>query len=145
MRLTTNMTKVTFDLDSKHSDTYGKQEKTDYNAHYQTNGYHPLVPFDGLTGDFLKAELHSRNIYTSNGLGVFVNEHYNQVVPSSNIHVRRDNGFAIPKLYDLCEAYNSFFMSRFVLQMDRPACKWTKSDYTSLRLQANLFEQRVYC
>lgn len=54
VRLARNVTEMIFDLDSTHSDTYGKQERTDYNAHYQTNGYHPLVAFDGLTGDFLK-------------------------------------------------------------------------------------------
>ena len=77
--------------------------------------YHPLVAFDGLTGDFLKAELRSGNVYTSNGVGAFVKplfEHFNQVVPVSNILVRGDNGFATPELYDLCEAYDSFFVIR---------------------------------
>ncbi|EIC1657164.1 transposase [Listeria monocytogenes] len=36
-----------------HSDTFGNQEKSHYNAHYQTNGYHLLVAFEGLTGHFL--------------------------------------------------------------------------------------------
>ena len=38
VRLARNTIEMIFDLDSTHSDTYGKQEKTDYNAHYQTNG-----------------------------------------------------------------------------------------------------------
>ncbi|WP_344909920.1 transposase, partial [Amphibacillus indicireducens] len=38
-----------FDLDSANFTTCGKQYSTDYNAHYQTTGYHPLVLFDGLT------------------------------------------------------------------------------------------------
>jgi hypothetical protein len=65
-----------------------------------------------LTGDFLKAELRSGNVYTSNGIGAFVEplfEHYNQVVPVSNILVR---GFATPELYDICETYDSFFVIR---------------------------------
>src|SRR5699024_7400193 len=84
VRSARNTTEMIFDLDSTHSDTYGDQENTDYNAHYRTNGYHPLVAFDGLTGDFLKAELRSGNVYTSNGVGTFMEplfEHYNQVVP----------------------------------------------------------------
>ena len=40
-----------FDLDSSNFTTCGHQYGTDYNAHYQTTGYHPLVLFDGLTGD----------------------------------------------------------------------------------------------
>src|SRR5699024_2755100 len=42
------------DLDSTHADTYGDQEETAFNAHYETVGFHPLVAFDGVTGDFLK-------------------------------------------------------------------------------------------
>ena len=82
-----------------------------HNAHYRTNGYHPLVAFEGLTGDFLKAELRSGNVvYTSNGIGTFVEplfEHYNQAVPVSNILVRLDSGFATPELYAICEAYET--------------------------------------
>ncbi|WP_313628395.1 transposase, partial [Enterococcus italicus] len=51
-----NIQDMVIDLDSTHSDTYGKQENADFNSHYQTNGYHPLVAFDGLTGMFLGAE-----------------------------------------------------------------------------------------
>ena len=128
VRLARNTTEMIFDLDSTHSDTYGNQEKTDYNAHYQTNGYHPLVAFDGLTGDFLKAELRSGNVYTSNGIGAFVEtlfEHYNQVVPVSNILVRGDSGFATPELYDLCEVYDSFFVIR--LKANRNLSKLAES------------------
>ena len=128
VRLARNTTEMIFDLDSTHSDTYGNQEKTDYNAHYQTNGYHPLVAFDGLTGDFLKAELRSGNVYTSTGIGAFVEplfEHYNQVVPVSNILVRGDSGFATPELYDLCEVYNSFFVIR--LKANRNLSKLAES------------------
>lgn len=35
------------DLDSTHSDTYGNQESSSYNAHYGTMGFHPIVAFDG--------------------------------------------------------------------------------------------------
>ena len=53
-RLVRNDTDMIIDLDSTHSDTFGRQEQTDYNAHYRTHGYHPIVAFDGLTGDYLK-------------------------------------------------------------------------------------------
>lgn len=72
-----------FDLDSTHSDTFGNQEMTDYNAHYQTNGYHPLITFDGLTGYFLKAELRSGDVYASKGVAAFtcqLFDHYHQSV-----------------------------------------------------------------
>ena len=46
-----------FDLDSTLLNTYGSQEGEGFNFHYQAHGYHPLLCYDGLTGDLLKAEL----------------------------------------------------------------------------------------
>src|SRR5699024_9510698 len=54
-----NDTNLIIDLDSTHSDTFGNQELTDYNDHYGTTVYNPLVSFDGLTGDFLEVTLRS--------------------------------------------------------------------------------------
>lgn len=114
-RLVRNDINMIIDLDSTHSDTFGNQEQTAYNAHYGTNGYHPLVAFDGLTGDFLKAKLRSGNQYTSNGVKEFLEpllEHYNQAVPTTDILVRGDSGFATPAIYDLCELYENQYVIR---------------------------------
>lgn len=46
-----------FDLDSMLLNTYGHQEGVGFNYHYQAHGYHPLLYFNGLTGDLLNAEL----------------------------------------------------------------------------------------
>ena len=43
-----------FDLDSTLLNAYGKQEGEAFNYHYQAHGYHPLLCFDGITGDLLK-------------------------------------------------------------------------------------------
>ena len=114
-RLVRNDTNMIIDLDSTHSDTFGNQEQTAYNAHYGTNGYHPLVAFDGLTGDFLKAKLRSGNQYTSNGVKAFLKpllEHYNQTVPTTDILVRGDSGFATPAVYNLCDIHDNYYVIR---------------------------------
>ncbi len=76
----------------------------------------PLVVFDGITGDFLKAQLGPGNIYTSNGVVDFVKpliEHYNEKFPKTILpFLRGDSGFAVPALYDLCEAESVFFVIR---------------------------------
>lgn len=64
---------VLLDLDSTLFGTYGHQEGEGFNFHYQAHGYHPLLCYDGLTGDLLKADL------------------------------RGDSGFSSPKLYKTCE------------------------------------------
>ena len=114
-RLVRNDTNMIIDLDSTHSDTFGHQEETAYNAHYGTNGYHPLVAFDGLTGDFLKAKLRSGNQYTSKGVKEFLEPllaHYNQTIPTTDILVRGDSGFATPDVYDLCDLYENQYVIR---------------------------------
>lgn len=103
------------DLDSTHSDTFGEQESAAYNTHYGTVGFHPLVAFDGVTGDFLKAKLRSGNVYTSNGVKDFVEpiiKHYNEKFPETTPFIRGDSGFAIPELYDLCEAESVYYVIR---------------------------------
>ena len=114
-RLVRNDTNMIIDLDSTHSDTFGHQEQTAYNAHYGTNGYHPLVAFDGITGDFLKAKLRSGNQYTSKGVKEFLKpllEHYNQTIPTTDILVCGDSGFATPDVYDLCDLYENQYVIR---------------------------------
>lgn len=101
------------DLDSSHADTYGKQEQASYNTHYGTVGFHPLVAFDGFTGDFLKAQLRPGNVYTSNNVVEFVRpllNHYNEKFPETSTLVRGDSGFAVPDLYKLCEEESVFYI-----------------------------------
>lgn len=103
------------DLDSTHSDTYGNQESSSYNAHYGTMGFHPLVAFDGATGDFLKAKLRPGNVYTSNGVVELIQpliEHYNETFPETSLFVRGDSGFAVPGLYELCEKESVYYIIR---------------------------------
>lgn len=106
---------VIFDLDSTHSDTFGKQESATFNAHYGTVGFHPLVAFDGVTGDFIKARLRPGNVYTSNGVVEFIQpliEHYNEKSPETKPFVRGDSGFAVQALYDLCEKESVYYVIR---------------------------------
>ncbi len=108
-------TVLIFDLDSTHADTFGEQEETAFNTHYGTVGFHPLVAFDGVTGDFLKAKLRPGNVYTSNGVVDFVKPlitHYNEKFPETTPFLRGDSGFAVPALYDLCEEESVYYVIR---------------------------------
>lgn len=103
------------DLDSTHADTYGRQENATYNAHYRTVGFHPLLAFDDLTGDFLKAKLRKGSDYTSTGVVDFVTSlftHYNEIFPETSILVRGDSGFATPALYEQCEQESIYYLIR---------------------------------
>ena len=108
-----NLQEMIIDVDSTHSDTFGHQEQASYNAHYQVDGYHPLMAFDSLTGMLLATQLRAGNVYTSNGVEVFLEpvlSHYRNYSCDMNILVRGDSGFATPKLYELCEQQDCHFL-----------------------------------
>ena len=96
-----------FDLDSTLLNTYGHQEGEAFNFHYQAHGYHPLLCFDGMTGDLLKAELRNGTQYCSKDADLFMTplmQEYRRKYPDLPLYLRGDSGFAAPGLYEACEA-----------------------------------------
>ncbi len=106
---------ILFDIDSTLLDTYGKQEGEAFNYHYQAHGYHPLLCYDGLTGDLLKAELRGGSTYCGSGAAEFMESllmEYRERFPEMLIALRGDSVFASPDLYELCEKYNCRYTIR---------------------------------
>lgn len=100
---------ILLDLDSTLLDTYGHQEGEAFNYHYMAHGYHPLVCYDGLTGDLLKIQLRDGTAYSSNGVGEFLRpvlEDLTSCEYPAQLSLRGDSGFATPELYELCEEDN---------------------------------------
>ena len=97
---------MVFDLDSTLLNTYGEQEGEAFNYHYQAHGYHPLLCYDGITGDLLKAELRDGTHYCSkeaDGFMIPLLQEYRSKYPSLPLYLRGDSGFAAPELYEACE------------------------------------------
>lgn len=95
-----------FDLDTTLFPTYGEQEGNGFNAHYQADGYHPLLCYDGLTGDLLKAELREGAKYCSKDAEWFMRpllEEFRTKYPELPLYARGDSGFASPELYEALE------------------------------------------
>ncbi len=104
-----------FDLDSTLLNTYGSQEGEGFNFHYQAHGYHPLLCYDGLTGDLLKAELRDGTQYCSKDTDQFMIpllKEYRTKYPSLPLYLRGDSGFASPDLYEACEEYDCKYAIR---------------------------------
>ncbi len=110
---------VLLDLDSTLFATYGKQEGHDFNYHYQANGYHPLLCYDGLTGDLLKAELREGSKYCSKDAEIFMfsvlQEYLDREIQT---FLRADSGFASDKLYSVCEENGCSYAIR--LKISKP-------------------------
>ena len=93
---------VILDLDSTLLDAYGRQEGSAFNFHYQSNGYHPLVCYDGMTGNLIKIQLRDGTQYSCTGVVDFLQkvlDEYLNDYPSIRILLRGDSGFVTPDLY----------------------------------------------
>jgi hypothetical protein len=108
-------TQLLMDLDSTLLETYGSQEGESYNAHYRSHGYHPLLCYDGLTGDLLKAKLRKGSDYCSNGAADFLQpllDEFLTLYPDINLFLRGDSGFAAPSIYSQCETNGVSYVIR---------------------------------
>ncbi|EJP23220.1 transposase, IS4-like family protein [Lachnoanaerobaculum sp. ICM7] len=88
---------IILDLDSTLLNAYGKQEGRAFNFHYQSNGYHPLVCYDGITGDLIKIQLRDGTQYSSTGVVDFLQpilDKYLEAFPEIKLLLRGDSGFA---------------------------------------------------
>ena len=106
---------VILDLDSTLLDAYGKQEGRAFNFHYRSNGYHPLVCYDGMTGDLVKIQLRDGTEYSSTGVVDFLQpilDEYLNDYPAIRILLRGDSGFATPDLYKQCEENGTSYVIR---------------------------------
>jgi hypothetical protein len=87
------------DLDSTLFDTFGHQEGEGFNFHYQNHGYHPLVCYDGMTGDLLKIELRNGTDYSSTGVVEFLQPLLDEFLtgyPELLLFLRGESGFTKP-------------------------------------------------
>lgn len=103
------------DLDSTLLNTYGHQEGEDFNFHYQSHGYHPLVCYDGITGDLLEIQLRDGTDYSSTGVVEFLQPllmEFQNNYPDIPLLLRGDSGFTKPELYEQCEVNGVSYVIR---------------------------------
>ena len=106
---------IILDLDSTLLNAYGKQEGRAFNFHYHSNGYHPLVYYDGITGDLIKIQLRDGTQYSSTGVVDFLQpilDEYLEDFPEIKLLLRGDSGFATPGLYKQCEENGTGYVIR---------------------------------
>jgi hypothetical protein len=106
---------VLMDLDSTLLETYGNQEGEAYNYHYGAHGYHPLLCYDGLTRDLLRAKLRKGSDYSSKDVCAFMQPLFDEYLteyPDIYLLLRGDSGFATPGLYEQCETNGTSYVIR---------------------------------
>ena len=100
-------TRILLDLDSTDDPTHGEQEGTAYHGYFGQHMYHPLLIFDGNTDQLITAVLRPGNVHASHGVVPILRRVVGAIRrqwPDVAVEVRADSGFAIPALYDYCEA-----------------------------------------
>lgn len=98
---------VVIDLDATDDPTHGQQLLTGFHAYYDQHQYFPLLAFDGASGFPLAAWLRPGTVHASTGsvdtLALIVRK-LRAAWPDVVILARADTGFAMPEIYEYCEA-----------------------------------------
>ena len=95
------------DMDGTDDPAHGQQEGVRYHGYYGQHMYHPLLVFDGDTGQLITAVLRPGNVHASRFLVLVLRRLLSRlraVWPKASIELRGDSGFATPRLYAWCEA-----------------------------------------
>jgi Transposase DDE domain group 1 len=98
---------IVLDFDGTDDPAHGRQEGVAYHGYYGQHMYHPLLVFDGETGQLITAVLRPGTCHASRGAIPVLKRlvrHLRARWPQVPIELRADSGFAVPALYDYCEA-----------------------------------------
>lgn len=98
--------RVLLDLDSTDDPTHGEQEGSYYHGYYKGHILHPLLVFDGETGQLVSAVLRPGNTHAGRGAVAVLKRvvtRLREAWPGTKIEIRADAGFALPAVYEWCE------------------------------------------
>jgi hypothetical protein len=99
-------THIVLDLDSTDDPTHGEQEGSGYHGYFRQHMYHPLLVFDGETGQCITAILRPGTAHAGHGALAILKRvvaRLRERWPHVAIELRADAGFAKPEVYAWCE------------------------------------------
>jgi hypothetical protein len=99
--------RILLDLDGTDDPAHGDQEGVRYHAFYGQYMYHPLLVFDGDTGQLITVVLRPGNAHASRFVVLVLRRVLRRLRtawPGIAVELRADSGFAAPRLYAWCEA-----------------------------------------
>ena len=105
---TTPPRRIILDFDATDDPTHGRQQLSLFHGYYQQHQYLPLLVFDGDTKFPLAGWLRSGTAHPSWGVVDTLTElvpTLRTAWPDVEILVRADSGYAVPELYEFCEAH----------------------------------------
>jgi hypothetical protein len=99
--------RILLDMDGTDDPAHGQQEGVRYHAFYGQYMYHPLLVFDGDTGQLITVVLRPGHAHGGRFAVLVLRRllrRLRQPWPGVAVELRADSGFAIPRLYAWCEA-----------------------------------------
>lgn len=103
---------VILDIDATDDPTHGQQELSFFHGYYDQRIYHPLLIFDGDSGQLITALLRPGRTHASRGARRALRRLIRRIkrrFPTASIVVRGDSHFAMPRILDELEKLNEQF------------------------------------
>jgi hypothetical protein len=125
------------DVDSTVDRTHGKQEGSEYNGHFKSECFHPILAFTG-EGDGLAGVLRPGKVHSTDGTLDLIKPLVDRYRKRFQLFwFRGDAAFAKPGIYDYCESKRVTYFIRLpqnetlkeIIRDDlrRPAGRWPRS------------------
>jgi hypothetical protein len=100
---------IVLDIDSTDDPTHGQQQLSGFHGYYDQHMYHPLVIFDGERGQLVSVVLRPGTAHAARGaMGVLrrIIHRLKQRFPQTQIVLRGDSAFAVPRIMRMVEELN---------------------------------------
>jgi hypothetical protein len=106
---------LTLDIDGFDAETFGEQQLTLFNGHFKQNMYYPLHVSAAEYGWVLGLKNRPGNAGAGTGAAEMLTpilRRLRAIWPKLRIRVRGDSGFALPEMYEACEADSDEYVFR---------------------------------
>lgn len=103
---------IILDIDSTDDETHGAQQLSFFSGFHGHSMYHPLLVFDGESGQLVSVLLRPGNVHASRGAAGLLRRLVSRIkqrFPQVQIAVRGDSGFCTPHLLNTLEQLNAEF------------------------------------
>lgn len=101
---------VVLDIDTTDDATHGEQQLTFFHGFYDQHMYHPLLVFDGTSGDIVSVLLRPGNAHAARSARSVLCRLIRRIkarFPRASIVIRGDSGFCMPRILDALEALDA--------------------------------------
>jgi hypothetical protein len=104
--LPADTSEVILDIDATDDETHGAQQLSFFHGYYDHHMYHPLLLFDGESGQLITVKLRPGNTHASRGAATMLARVIKRIkrrFPDVSILVRGDSGFCVPQVLETVE------------------------------------------